>query len=635
MDKRRLIGLVFLFTALAGIALYFLLDRMILNRQDISLARYTDRKFIALMENLIHENVFKIEGKEIVIEEEALNRQGLNKKTVERVRRNIPQLYLKEGRISFDHLSASIANLRDKGNVTTLRGMFLDRNGVALVRSMLDEKTWTVKREYTQGPECYPLTGHNSIVYGRRNLEKHLDEYLDGSSHGPLYRPTSDPFRKLKLGDDVHLTIDSRVQRSAYEMMRGLKGAVVVLNVKTGEILAAVSTPTFDPNTRSADAWRRAFSDSVQKSYENRAFSALYPPGSTFKTVVASALLEEGILEKEKNPEQIACNGKKNRFGISDIYPHGKVGFDSAFVLSCNQFFSEIGVVLGQAVQTQAGRFGFNRQIDLLPQLKGPQYAAEMSLAFSWRDPQKLKSSGTEGNSRNTLGSYREIDFRRNPKIVAQGAIGQNLIAATPLQMAMVAAALANRGTVMNPFLIKQIKDGKGKVLFEGRPVKIGQAVQTQTADRIRQLMERVMQNGTGKNVKRLYLANGRYTTLPSVDVGIATAQSAGFDIRLVNVGMGETAIPSTVNSQNRADLREIHVAGKTGTAEVGDRNGNGVIDPDEKPHSWFIGFAPADAPRVAIAVVAENQGFGSLTAAPIAVEVFANALNGLQSGRK
>jgi peptidoglycan glycosyltransferase len=631
MDKRRLIILAFIFVSLAGLALYFLLDRMVLNRDEIADSRYTDTKFIALMEKLIDESVFRSSGVVIVIDEEALNRQKLSRQAVARVRKNIPQLYVKDGRVSFDHQSASIANLREKGNVTTLRGMFLDRNGVTLARSVFDEKTWTMKREYTQGPEFYPLIGHASTIYGRRNLEKHLDGYLDGSSHGPIARTTKDPFRKLRLGDDVQLTIDSRVQRAAYGWMVGLKGAVVLIDVKTGQILAAVSTPSFDPNIRSADAWRRVFSDSVARGYENRAFSALYPPGSTFKAVVASAWVEQNARQLRDKSMQIFCNGKKNRFGISDIHAHGSVGFDSAFTLSCNQFFSEIGVSLGPAIQAQAEHFGFNRKIDLLPQMKGSPYKAEMSLAFSRRVLQKTESSAVETERRNDPETFTEIDFRRNPKIIAQGAIGQNLITATPLQMAMVAAAVANRGVLMAPFLVKQIKDGEGKVLFEGKPVKMAQSLKAQTAEKVARLMEQVMQRGTGRAVKKLYCANGLYTTAPGRSVATAPAQADRSDKLRVRLGSYAWAAGEKVKAAG-GDLAEVSVAGKTGTAEVGDRNGDGVIDPNEKPHSWFIGFAPAATPRFAIAVVAENQGFGSLTAAPIAVEVLAEALNSLHS---
>lgn len=625
MNNRRWIGLSLFFAILGVIALYFLLDRMILKRQEISLTHYTDQKFIALMDRLISENVFKEVDDQIVIDEQVLKRQALNRNTEERVRKNTSYLYVKNDKIYFDKQSVSIARMRDTGNIVTLRGMFLDRNGAVLVRSVLDEKKWSVKREYLLGPEFYPITGHDSIVYGKRNLEKHLSSYLEGSAHEPVYKPAQDPFRKLRIGDNIRLTIDSKLQKSTYDTMKGLKGAVVVLNVETGEILAAVSTPSFDPNTKSGDAWRRANSDDMQKPYENRAFSTLYPPGSTFKTVVAAAWLEHFEKRKDGKSKVIVCNSKKNRFDISDIHTHGKLGFGAAFVLSCNHFFSEIGVELGEEMKSMADRFGFNKKINLIPQIEEPEYLSEMSMAFSWRDNQMMQSSESVIKKSYTLKTYKSIDFKRNPKIVAQGAIGQNLIMATPLQMASVAATVANRGVMMNPYLVKEIKDGDGKQLLTASPIKMGKIVQQNDTETIARLMEQVMIKGTGKDVKKLYWENGQYSTSTLEQISSNNLSSAG------NAAYSK----DTHKTIKQLSRKEIRVAGKTGTAEVGDRNGNGSIDMDEKPHSWFIGFAPADKPKIAIAVIAENQGFGSLTAAPIAVEVLTEALNSLSNNSK
>ena len=160
--------------------------------------------------------------------------------------------------------------------------------------------------------------------------------------------------------------------------------------------------------------------------------------------------------------------------------------------------------------------------------------------------------------------------------------------------MAIVSATIANKGNMMNPYIIKEIKSGDSKkILFAAKPVDMERAIKAKTAIQIKRMMEDVMISGTGKDVRKIYFETSRYTTSP---------QSRG--------------------------SASIRVAGKTGTAEVGDKNGNGKTDPDEKPHSWFIGFAPADNPKIAIAVIAENQGFGSLTAAPIAMDVLAEALN-------
>lgn len=591
MFRNRQRSLVIFFIILAGITLYFLSDRMIIGREKFVTARYTDKQFIELMERLISEDVFEIGDGEIVMDEKNLSEKNLRKKTVERIKNSLSYLYMKNGKIHFDRQSVSIAHTRSFTDERILRGSFLDRNGVVLASSIVDEKLLKQDRHYTFGPAYYPIIGHNSPVYGKRNLEKVLDEYLSGKLHSPIYRKTSEPLKKLEIGDDVILTIDSNIQNLAYSLMEGKKGAVVALNVKTGEILSAVSTPSFDPNTKERAQWRESFSDNSERPYENRVFSVLYPPGSTFKTVVSSAWLEKNDIEKNY---AVICTGKRNKYDISDIHVHGKENFDKAYVDSCNVFFSEIGVMLGQSLLDYAERFGFNKDINLIPQVKGYSYYASRSLAFSWHK-----------GSKNEIEKYTAIDFRRNPKIIAQGAIGQNLITATPLQMALVAATIANRGIVLNPYIVKEIRTGDGKkVLFSAKPVETGRVVKAKTAIEIMRLMEDVMVSGTGKDVRKIYFIEGKYTNEVRCQ-----KQNARYMIQ-------------------DAGCRMIRVAGKTGTAEIGDKNGNGIIDPDEKPHSWFIGFAPADNPRVAIAVIAENQGFGSLTAAPIAMNVLAEALN-------
>ena len=146
----------------------------------------------------------------------------------------------------------------------------------------------------------------------------------------------------------------------------------------------------------------------------------------------------------------------------------------------------------------------------------------------------------------------------------------------------------------MNPFIVKEIQTGDGKkIVFQGKPVSTGRSVTPGTAQRLAKLMGDVMEAGTGRNVQVVCFENGRYVT------------------------------------QARNGCKSpIKIAGKTGTAEVGDRNNNGIVDDNEKPHSWFIGFAPSDQPKFAIAVIAENQGLGALTAAPIAVQVLAESMN-------
>lgn len=583
--KTRSKGLIFFLAMLAAVSLYFLIDRMIIGRDRYFHSGYADKAYVELMEKMIGDGVFKIHGSEIIIDENVLNEKNLREKIKERVRSGIPFLYIRNGGIFFDRQSVSITNNRVFADERIVRGRFLDRNSDVLAESIIDEKTWKQERRYLYGPEFYHIIGHWNQVFGKRNLEKELDEYLTGKTHSPVYRKTSDPLKSLQLGDDIILTLDKNIQKSIFVQMKGKRGAVVVLDIKTGEILGAAGMPSFDPNAKEKELWREAIADTEDRPFENRAFSTLYPPGSTFKTVVASAWIEKDKKDPSQKDYKVFCAAKKNKYGISDIHAHGKTDFDKAYSESCNIFFSEIGVMLGKDLLDYSNRFGFNRNINLISQIKGHSFNAEASRAFSWNE-----------DKRNDFKAFGALDFKRNPKLIAQGAIGQNLISATPLQMALVASIIANKGVLLNPYIVKEIRTGDGaKALFSAKPIENGRTVKEKTAAEIRKLMGDVMQSGTGKDVKKIYFENGKYYSGPK----------AG--------GKGKM----------------IPVAGKTGTAEVGDRNGNGKIDPDEKPHSWFIGFAPADNPRFAIAVIAENQGFGSLTAAPIAVEVLAEALNG------
>lgn len=584
MDRKRHCALVLLFAVLGCVVGYFIYDRMGLRRDEILQARYTDTQFVSLMESLIAEEVLKAEGGRTVVDEQALAQRRLGKKIEERVRASVPLLTIKDGGILYDSRLASIVNNQPMMSRTVIRGSLVDRNGVILAKTFFNHKTNDQRREYPLGPIIYPLVGHAHPVYGKRGMEKVLDGYLTGQTHKPVFTDSPEPLRSIELGDNVTLTIEGRLQKYAYEVMGEKKGAIVVLDVRTGEILAAVSTPSFDPATRDRATWRQVEGDRKNRPLGNRAFDTLYPPGSTFKTVVASAWFDGGHGE---NSYKSFCAGGKNKYAISDMHRHGEVMLGGAFVKSCNVFFSEIGVQLGEETKVKAEQFGFNRPINLFPQNHSVNLTAETSQAFLWSEMEGERNNRRPKN-------FRAIDFKRNPRIVAQCSIGQNLVVATPLQMAVVASTIANEGRAMNPFIVKEIQTGDGKkIVFQGKPVSTGRSVTPGTAQRLAKLMGDVMEAGTGRNVQVVCFENGRYVT------------------------------------QARNGCKSpIKIAGKTGTAEVGDRNNNGIVDDNEKPHSWFIGFAPSDQPKFAIAVIAENQGLGALTAAPIAVQVLAESMN-------
>jgi penicillin-binding protein A len=589
MIKRRILTIETLLLVGGCLAGWFVVDRMLLQGEDLARTNYGDKAFIALMEGLIQDGAFDVHGDQVRVNHDVVARRNLSNKMTRRVMESSVYVYEEDGRVLFDRQSATISNERRAGNETSIRGVMEDRHGKLLAFTTYDAATGKVRRVYPGGRALYPIIGHSHPAYGKRNLERILDSYLSGTTHALIYRNEGEGLgRRIRLGDKVILTIDADLQSYTYKLMENKRGAVVVLDVETGEILASVSVPAFDPSATDVKAWRKVLRDTDDKLFQNRAFETLYPPGSTFKTIVGAAWLDQGHAGQEGEPRRIMCSTSKNRYGIGDIHPHGMVDFDKAFAVSCNQFFSEIGVNMGADLKKYAERFGFNDTVNLVPDLKGVAYEPEMSLAFSWRDR----------SGKGDLVSYSGKDFKANSRIVAQGAIGQNLVMATPLQMAMVAETIANKGIMMNPFIVKEITTGDGRrTLFSQNSVSKGKVIERTSAERVARLMERVMEGGTGKAVKGIYEGQGNYVTA------------------------------SDFAGKNRSQVH-IRVAGKTGTAEVGDRNGNGVIEPDERSHSWFIGFAPADHPRYAIAVVAENEGFGSVTAAPIAMDVLVKALN-------
>ncbi|MDI6600541.1 MAG: penicillin-binding transpeptidase domain-containing protein [Thermoanaerobacteraceae bacterium] len=405
-----------------------------------------------------------------------------------------------------------------------VRGSIIDRNGTVLAETVVDGDQ--KKRVYYGDASVGPLVGYNSRQYGRSGIEAAYNKELLGME-------TKNPFILFRQnilgikdrGYDVILTIDSGLQKTAYEALGGRRGAVVALNPRTGEILAMASSPGFNPNNIERD-WEKIKADK-ESPLINRAIQGLYPPGSVFKIIPLSAALEniEGLDERTFN-----CTGATDVDGliIKDYNgtAHGEIDIERAVELSCNSTFINLGLEIGaQGMGAYADSFGFNRNLDFdLP--------VKMSL---FPNPT----------------SKREL---------ALSSIGQADILATPLQMAMVASAVANDGTIMHPYIVKGIADSEGRIRYSRQDEAYLSPISGATADKIKEMMIGVVNRGTG-----------------------TAARISGID-----------------------------VAGKTGTAEV----------QGKKSHAWFIGFAPADDPKIVVAVIVENGGSGGQVAAPIARQV-------------
>ncbi|MET0132362.1 MAG: penicillin-binding protein 2 [Kibdelosporangium sp.] len=400
-------------------------------------------------------------------------------------------------------------------------------------------------RQYPMGPAFAPITGYYSTRFGSSALERAEDEILNGSDDRLFVRRLSDLITgRDPRGGNIQTTIDARVQQAAYNAMTNpgtgaaYTGAVVALRPQTGEILAMVSTPSYDPNAMSAHkgsdqetAWKQiADNYNPQQPMLNRAISENYPPGSTFKLVVAAAALEDGgdkgmQLPADATIKLPGTNVDLENFNGNHCGPAGgaTVSLETAIQLSCNTAFATLADTLGkEKLAEQAEKFGIG-QTDL-------------------RIPMGVAASG--------------IGPLPDRAALFQTGIGQKDVRLTPMQDAMVAAGIANKGVVMRPQLVQKVLAPDLETMSDFDPDELGRAMSGSNADELRDMMKLSEQNtkGDGK-------VNG------------------------------------------------LVIASKTGTAEHG---------PDPKrtpPHAWYVAFAPADNPQIAVAVIVENGGNRGLAA--------------------
>jgi penicillin-binding protein A len=452
--------------------------------------------------------------------------------------------------------------VRDFGQ---LRGSMVTADGKVIASSARNpnrQSKFTYLRSYPLGRRYAHLTGYFSFTYGTVGLERQYNGVLAGRQ-GALVL-SKDKFEQI-LEDrvevsDLTLTIHDAVQQAAQAGLDGRRGSVVALDIKTGAVLAIYSNPTFDPGPLAAldqksvtAEWKRLEALDVDPKLA-RAWRQVYPPGSTFKTITTAAALDSGTVTPEtvfpvisELPLPLSTRPLKN-FG-------GKAcggSLTDSFVVSCNTSFAKLGLDLGaDQLFGQAQAFGFGR-----------------------RPP--LDTSPAPVASR-----FPEVDFfRRNTPALAQSAIGQSDVAATPLQMALVAAAIGNGGAVPEPHLVARVQERTGAVVKTADTGTWLQAVNAEVAAQIAEMMEQAVLRGTG----------------------------------------------------TRAALDGVRVAAKTGTAQTTAGQTADGSTPELRAHAWTIGFAPVDAPRVAVAVIIESQPEVSATtggriAAPVLAKVMSAAL--------
>jgi peptidoglycan glycosyltransferase len=427
--------------------------------------------------------------------------------------------------------------------------------GQAIAKSVSVEDQYRFLRTYPQDKLYAQMTGFYSYAVGAPyGLEHAADDLLSGDADTLFVRRVTDLITGRKTsGATIELTIDPKAQAAADKALGDSKGAVVALDPKTGAILAMVSHPSYDPNplsshdlNKASKAWQ-VLSNDKDKAYLNRTINGVYPPGSTFKVVTAAAALENGVVSDENSTVPgpasldlpLTSTNLPNEDGRA-CGPNNETTLIHALEISCNTTFGSLGLDLGgEKLRAQAAKFGFGDALQI------PMRVSVSSVPADLNAPQ-----------------------------AAQAAIGQYDVRATPLQMAMVAAGIGNKGSVMTPYLIQSVRSANLDIIESAPdPVELSQAVSEQTASTLTKMMVSVVDNGSGARAR-----------IPGVDV-----------------------------------------AGKTGTAQH---------DPGKPPHAWFISFAPAVNPKVAVAVVVEDGGVtgseigGGRVAAPIARAVMEAVLS-------
>jgi penicillin-binding protein 2 len=400
---------------------------------------------------------------------------------------------------------------------------------------------------------------------GQYGLERHWEEVLRGQSGGQQVEVDALGRRMRVLhevpdvpGYTVHLTLDQQLQATAFQALKDKEGTVVVLDVNTGAVLAMVSTPAFDPNIFArgikAEEWRGLIKDRL-RPLSNRATQGQYPPGSTFKIVMAIAGLEEGAVQPETTISDPGFYNFGNRaFRDWKKGGHGSVDLHKAIVQSCDVYFYQLGPRLG---------------VDRI---------AKWSRAFGLGEKSGLalddERSGLIPDTEWKRKRYRQPWF---PGETVSVAIGQGYVTVTPLQLANMMAAVANGGTVYRPRIVSKIESTDGATIREYGPEKIRTIkVSSTTLQRVRTALADVVRGpgGTG--------------------------------------GAARSSI--------------VEIAGKTGTAQVVEMKGAYLKSEQlayfSRDHAWFVSYAPAQSPQIAVAVLVEHGGHGGEAAAPMAKKV-------------
>lgn len=414
------------------------------------------------------------------------------------------------------------------------RGAILAADGTVLAESTAVNDAFKYQRSYSNGPVYAPVTGYFSISQNAdRGIEASRGTLLSGRSDTLIWQRFKSLFSGTEdTGASIETSIDTKLQTLAYSLLKGKDASLVAIEPSTGRILAMVSTPSYDPNTLASHdttavdkAYAKLTSDSSNPML-NRATSELYPPGSTFKTVVAAAALESGKYDVDTEIPAGASYTlpgtmtELTNLGTAANGTNGKISFENALAYSSNTAFAQLGAALGDdVIAKQAEKLGFGTSITL-------DGSASTGLPMK-----AVASSFPTGVSSDK---------------VALASIGQGDTLETPLQNAMIAAAIANGGKLMQPTLVDCVRSSDLSVLSQTTPTLKSQAFSSKTADKLTTMMEAVV---------------SKELTGLSID--------------------------------------GVKVAAKTGTAQTGTDN--------DSTDAWLMAFAPADDAKIAIALVVHD----------------------------
>ena len=428
------------------------------------------------------------------------------------------------------------------------RGSILAAGKVEIATTQPSQDRFGYQRTYPAGGLYAPVTGYFSYDHASTGLENTYNSQLAGTADSLFVRRLIDlATDRTPEGASIQTTIVPTMQEAAATALGRQKGAVVALNPKTGAVLALVTSPGYDPNTlashdvEKADQAYDTLASASTRPLSNRAAREIYPPGSTFKLVTAAAALADGKTpgSKVKSPGRLRLPGTSTYLPNSTPCGGTTVTVSRALEVSCNTAFANLGLEVGEAkLREQAQLFGF--------------------------DARHLSDLG---------GVASQFPDRLNDAQLALSSIGQFDVAASPLQMAMVSAAIANDGVLMDPFVVSSVQAPDLTPLQTHKPRVLSTPMTPGNAEALQQMMGRVVSQGTGSNAR----------------------------------------------------ISGVEVGGKTGTAQS---------DPKRKPFAWFTSFAPLDDPDVAVAVVVEdadiprNDIAGGRLAAPIARSVMQAGLS-------